>query len=85
LCKRCIRAVKDDEGRSIFAFSRRGHHLQITIDTELSKNMSEELAIKAAEICPVGALLVREQGFLIPIGKRKYDHQPIGSDIENIL
>ena len=85
LCKRCIRAVKDEEGRSIFAFARRGHHLQITIDTELSKNMSEELALKAAEICPVGALLIKEKGFLIPIGKRKYDHQPIGSDIENVL
>lgn len=85
LCKRCIRAVKDEEGRSIFAFARRGHQVQIQIDTQLSKNMSEEMAKKAADICPVGAILLKEKGFSTPIGKRKYDHQPIGSDIETVM
>jgi [NiFe] hydrogenase diaphorase moiety small subunit len=85
LCKRCIRAVQDEEGRSIFAFARRGHQVQIQIDTQLSKNMSEEMAKKAADICPVGAILLKEKGFSTPIGKRKYDHQPIGSDIETVM
>jgi [NiFe] hydrogenase diaphorase moiety small subunit len=71
LCKRCIRAVQDEEGRSIFAFARRGHQVQIQIDTQLSKNMSEEMAKKAADICPVGAILLKEKGFSTPIGKRK--------------
>lgn len=45
--------------------------------------MSDELAQKAMEICPVGAILVKERGFVVPIGKRKYDYAPIGSEIEN--
>ena len=34
------------------------------------------------DACPVGALLKKRVGFAVPVGQRKYDHQPIGSDIE---
>jgi [NiFe] hydrogenase diaphorase moiety small subunit len=84
LCKRCIRAIKDEKGRSLFAFSKRGYKLGIKIDTKLSKDMSDDMAQKAADICPVGALLLKEEGFKTPIGKRKYDLNPIGSDVEKI-
>lgn len=84
LCKRCIRTILDDQGHHIFAFRYRGHDLQITIDPEYGKNITDELARKAAENCPVGALLYREKGWEIPIGKRKYDKEPIGSDIEKL-
>lgn len=85
LCKRCIRAIVDDKGRSIFAYRRRSQHVEIGLDPKIGKDLSDDLAQKAMDICPVGALLVREKGFDIPIGERKYDKQPIGSDIENML
>ena len=84
LCKRCIRAIKDEKGHSLFAFARRGHNVEILIDTKYSKNMTDEQAQEAADICPVGAILVKEKGFREPIGKRKYDKEPIGSDIETL-
>lgn len=84
LCKRCIRAIKDEKGRSLFAFSKRGHQVEIKIDTKLSKGMTDLEAQQAADICPVGAILKKEEGFKIPIGWRKYDQKPIGSDIETI-
>jgi len=84
LCKRCIRAMKDEKGRSLFAFAKRGHLVEINIDTKLSKNMTKEDAKRATEICPVGAILMKEQGFKEPIGWRKYDLKPIGSEIEKI-
>jgi [NiFe] hydrogenase diaphorase moiety small subunit len=84
LCKRCIRGIKDDEGKSIFAFKRRSHKVVINIDTKLSANMTDELAQESMDICPVGAILKKEIGFCVPIGKRKYDKEPIGSDIEEI-
>jgi [NiFe] hydrogenase diaphorase moiety small subunit len=83
LCKRCIRGIKDEKDRSIFAFGKRGHHVEINIDTKLSNNMTDEQAQEATEICPVGAILRKEQGFKDPIGQRKYDSEPIGVDIEN--
>lgn len=82
LCKRCIRAIKDDEGRSIFAIQKRGHKAVVVIDKQLGDRMSDELARKAVEICPVGSILSREGSYTMPIGTRKYDLEPIGSDIE---
>jgi [NiFe] hydrogenase diaphorase moiety small subunit len=38
---------------------------------------------KAIEVCPVGAILKKRQGYTTPIGQRPYDDAPIGSDIEN--
>jgi len=84
LCKRCIRAIKDEQGKNVFAFKRRGHKVVINIDTKLSADMSEEMAQEAMDVCPVGAIIKKEIGFIVPIGNRKYDKDPIGSDIEEI-
>jgi len=83
-CKKCIRAIKDEKGKSYFAFYKRGHKLEIHIDHELSANMSEELAQAAMKGCPVGAIIRKEKGFEIPIGKRKFDKMPIGTDIKKV-
>jgi [NiFe] hydrogenase diaphorase moiety small subunit len=58
--------------------------VEINIDTKLSKDMSDDEAQKAMEVCPVGAILRKERGFIDPIGRRKYDNEPIGSEIETI-
>lgn len=84
LCKRCIRSIKDDEGRSIFAYRRRSSRVEVVVDPRLGKQLTDELAQKAMDVCPVGSILVKEKGFATPIGKRKYDHKPIGSDIEDM-
>lgn len=85
LCKRCIRSFKDENGKNIFAFKKRGHKLQINIDEKLSANLSDEMAQKAMDICPVGAIIRKEKGFNEPIGTRKYDKMPIGSNIERVI
>jgi len=82
LCKRCMRAIKTEDGKNIFAFGKRGHKAQINIDPELADQLTDELAQKAMDICPVGAILVKEKGYQTPIGQRKYDKEPIGSDIQ---
>lgn len=82
LCKRCIRAVTDEQGHRLFAFGKRGDGVGISVDTKLSANISDELADYAAEVCPVGAIIRKGKGFAVPVGERKYDRQPIGSDVE---
>jgi hypothetical protein len=47
--------------------------------------MTDQQAQQAADICPVGAILVKEKGFKDPIGQRKYDLNPIGSEIETLV
>ena len=83
MCKRCIRSITKD-GKAVFAFNRRGgEHLHVCMDVELASKLTEEEAQEAMEICPVGAIIRKEQGFRVPIGERKYDKAPIGSEIEN--
>lgn len=84
-CKRCARGIKTDDGKDIFAFKNRGKKIMISIDNELAKNISDEKAQEAMDICPVGAILKKERGFIDPIGTRKYDNKPIGSDIEKLM
>ncbi len=82
MCKRCIGTVTKD-GKNVFAFnSRGGEHLHVVMDDVLASQLSEQEAQEAMDLCPVGAILRKEQGYLVPIGERKYDHAPIGSDIE---
>lgn len=80
-CKRCIRGIFNSKGKAIFAFGKRGGRVVINIDPETSKNISDELAQCAMDICPVGAILRKEKGFDVPIGRRKYDRAPIGSEL----
>jgi [NiFe] hydrogenase diaphorase moiety small subunit len=81
-CLRCVRAITTADGKHIFGFVKRGGRNMISADPELVAQMSDEQALKAMDVCPVGSILKREIGFSMPIGKRKYDHKPIGSDIE---
>ncbi|MGB4703468.1 MAG: 2Fe-2S iron-sulfur cluster-binding protein [Candidatus Saccharicenans sp.] len=81
-CRRCIRAIQTPDGRKIFDMKNRSGQVKINVDRKLASQLSDEEVQKAMDICPVGAILKKEVGFRIPIGKRKYDHKPIGSDIE---
>jgi [NiFe] hydrogenase diaphorase moiety small subunit len=83
LCKRCIRTIKDEQGRSYFAFESRGNKLEVVLDKEMAKTMTAETAELAMKNCPVGSILVKEKGFYQPIGTRKFDQQPIGSEISS--
>ena len=82
LCKRCIKTIKDKEGKRYFAFNQRGNKLEVILDKEMGKTISDSLAQQAMENCPVGSIIYKGSGFQTPIGKRKYDKKPIGSNIE---
>jgi len=81
-CLRCVRAVRARDGRKIFAAEGRTRRVAIDADRDLAAKLGEDEARRAMDICPVGAILKKETGFAVPIGKRKFDKKPIGSDIE---
>lgn len=81
-CLRCVRGVTTADGKHIFGLVNRGGKAIISVDPELAHEMTEEMAEKAMELCPVGAILKKEVGYVVPIGKRKYDSKPIGSEYE---
>ena len=82
MCKRCIRVIRDKNGKAVFAMKKRGHKCEIVIDHKLASLLTDAQALEAMKICPVGAILKKEVGFNVPIGKRRYDVNPIGSDIQ---
>ncbi len=84
LCGRCVRASRDVDGKGVFEFVGRGPEKRVAVNAEA--NLADTTAAatdKAVQACPVGALLVKRVGYSVPVGQRKYDHEPIGSDIEN--
>lgn len=83
LCARCVRASREVDGKHVFDFVGRGPHKRIAVNAEaLLKDTNLAVTDKAAEACPVGAIVRKRIGYAIPIGQRLYDKKPIGSDIE---
>jgi [NiFe] hydrogenase diaphorase moiety small subunit len=83
-CARCVRASRDLDGKEVFGFVHRGPHKELAVNTAARLvDTSASVTDQAMEACPVGALVKKRIGYAIPIGARKYDHQPIGSEIEN--
>ncbi len=83
LCARCIRASRDVDGKNVFQFVGRGPHKRVAVNAEAHlADTNIAVTDKAVEVCPVGAILHKRVGYAIPVGKRRYDHQPIGSEVE---
>ncbi|MFC1592176.1 2Fe-2S iron-sulfur cluster-binding protein [Thermodesulfobacteriota bacterium] len=83
LCARCVRASRDLDGKNVFQFVGRGKEKRVAVNAAgRLADTNLDIADKAAEACPVGAILRKREGFRVPIGERLYDHKPIGSDIE---
>ena len=83
LCARCVRASQELDHKNVYGFVGRG------ADKHVAANAASGLAgtdaavtDMASEICPVGSLMKKRVGYVIPIGQRAYDDKPIGSEIE---
>jgi len=83
LCGRCVRASRDLDGKSVFEFVGRGPEKRVAVNAEARLVDTDiDVTDKALDVCPVGALLKKRVGYAVPVGRRLYDHKPIGSDIE---
>jgi len=79
LCELCVRASRDVDKKNIFWIDGRGINAKLMINSPSGKLRDSDFSINdvAAQICPVGAILPKHQGYEIPIEKRRYDKQPI--------
>ena len=85
LCSRCVRASRDIDGKNIFQFVGRGPDRRIAVNSEaLLADTDIDIADKAVDVCPVGAILRKRVGYSVPVGQRAYDKQPIGTDVETL-
>ncbi len=85
LCGRCVQASRDLDGKGVFEFVGRGADKRVAVNADARlADTDMDVTDKALSACPVGALMKKRVGFEVPVGKRKYDHKPIGSDIEAV-
>ncbi len=83
LCARCVRTSRDLDGKKVFGFVGRGADKYVAASTGARLvDTDADVTDAALDACPVGALLRKRVGFKTPVGKRAFDHEPIGSDIE---
>ena len=84
LCGRCVRASQELDGKHVFGFVGRGTEKRVAVNAE--SNLAETQAEgqdQSVAACPTGSLLVKQVGYAVPVGQRKFDHQPIGAEIES--
>jgi [NiFe] hydrogenase diaphorase moiety small subunit len=79
LCELCVRASRDIDRKNVFSISGRGIDSHLVINSPSGKLGDSDFAAtdKAAQVCPVGAILHKHSGYDSPIGERLYDRQPI--------
>jgi [NiFe] hydrogenase diaphorase moiety small subunit len=78
-CELCVRASRDSDGKDIFCISGRSENktLAINSDSGLLKDSGLTLDDAAANVCPVGCIIKKHEGFTKPIGQRDYDARPV--------
>jgi len=83
LCARCIVASRMEDGKTVFGFEGRGIAMRLNIDAAGGLGETQMAAIdKAARVCPVACIVIKRDSYRVPNGRRRFDKEPIGSDIE---
>jgi [NiFe] hydrogenase diaphorase moiety small subunit len=81
LCELCVRASGEVDGKGVFALSGRGITKHLIVNSESGRLADTDIAVtdKAVEVCPVGVILRKRVGFAVPIGRRRYDREPVSA------
>ncbi len=79
LCDLCVRASREVDGKDVFAIAGRGIDAHLIVNSCTGKLIDSNIEANdlAANICPVGAILIKQKGYEVPIGQRIYDQHMI--------
>jgi [NiFe] hydrogenase diaphorase moiety small subunit len=83
LCGRCIRASRDVDGKNVFEYVGRGIHKRIGVNAEnlAATNASIDDYAMSLEVCPVGCIIRKREGYFAAVGTRQFDQRSIGTEI----
>lgn len=88
LCGRCIRASRDIDGKNVFEYVGRGIHKRIGVNGDCLADTNADISdyVFHPDVCPVGCILRKADGFAVPIGERRFDQHVIGaSDVKHFI
>lgn len=82
LCKLCVRASHEVDGKDVFAIGGHGIGTRLIVNSPSGQlgDSRFEATDFAARVCPVGAILPKRRGFVVPIGQRRYDVAPVSAE-----
>lgn len=82
-CGRCVRAAAEIDKKPILGFIGRSGAVRIKASSSTGlAGVDIKPEDACVNVCPVGAIIVKESAYRTPIGKRTYDSKPIGAEIE---
>lgn len=79
LCKLCVRASHELDDKGVFAIGGHGIDTHLLVDSPSGKLGDSTFSANdaAASVCPVGAILPKRRGFVIPINERRFDRHTL--------
>ncbi len=82
LCKLCVRASHEVDRKDVFAIGGYGIGTHLLVNSPSGELGDSAFAADdlAAHVCPVGAILPKRRGFVVPIGERRFDHAPVSAE-----
>jgi [NiFe] hydrogenase diaphorase moiety small subunit len=86
MCELCVRASRDVDGKAVFRLAGRGRESRLVVNSPTGRLGDSDFAAtdKAANVCPVGAIVRKRIGYVVPIGERLYDREPISSQVDRL-
>jgi [NiFe] hydrogenase diaphorase moiety small subunit len=84
LCELCVRASRDVDGKNVFAIGGHGMGTRLLVNSASGRLADTPMALadRAAQVCPVGVILPKRRGFVVPIGERRFDAEPVSHQVE---
>lgn len=78
-CELCVRASQANDSKNVFSLGGRGTDTHLCANSDSGRLGDTDLALgdEAAHICPVGALLLNDQAYVMPREQRIYYAAPI--------
>ncbi len=85
LCELCVRASREVDHKNVFAIGGHGIRTRLLVNSTSGRLADTDMAAtdRAASVCPVGAILPKRRGFVIPIGQRRFDAKPVAEQIQD--
>ncbi len=82
LCKLCVRASHEVDHKDVFAIGGHGIGTHLLVNAASGELGDSTFAADdfAAQVCPVGAILPKRRGFVVPIGERRFDRAPVSAE-----
>ncbi len=80
LCGRCVRVSQELDNKNVFQFVGRGYRKRLQVNGEALATTGLGVADQVTASCPGGALMKKRVGYAVPVGRRPFDHRPIGPE-----